>query len=427
MTPAALINFSKDEFMPASIEALINGLYRSESRRVLATLIRLLKDFDLAEEALQDAFAAALQQWPVEGVPLNPRAWLVSTGRFKAIDHIRRRARFNTSLDDVAEELEEAFSEEEEWSDEHIEDDQLRLIFTCCHPSLAPEAQLALTLREICGLTTEAIARAFLTSPSTLAQRIVRAKNKIRDAKIPYEIPARSELSERLDAVLHVIYLVFNEGYSASSGTELIRQELAKEAIRLGRLLANLLPAPEALGLLALMLIQDSRRSARIDNKGDLIRLEDQDRKLWDREQIAEGSALIKRALGSGGADIYCLQAAIAALHAEAPSFAQTDWPEIVGFYDLLLYRNPSPIIELNRAVAIALRDGPAAGLTLLDDLLARKQLTDYYLLHAARADLLAQMGELDTASAAYATALELTVQEPERRFLHKKMASLKQ
>lgn len=413
--------------MPASIEALINGLYRSESRRVLATLIRLLKDFDLAEEALQDAFAAALQQWPVDGVPQNPRAWLVSTGRFKAIDHIRRRARFNTSLDDVAEELEEAFSEEQDWSDEHIEDDQLRLIFTCCHPSLAPEVQMALTLREICGLTTEAIARAFLTSPSTLAQRIVRAKNKIRDAKIPYEIPARSELPERLDAVLHVIYLVFNEGYSASSGTELIRQELAQEAIRLGRLLANLLPDPEVLGLLALMLIQDSRRNARIDSKGDLIRLEDQDRNLWDRDQIAEGSTLIQRALSGGSADIYCLQAAIAALHAEAPSFAQTDWQEICGFYDLLLHINPSPIIELNRAVAIALRDGSAAGLTLLDDLLARQQLTDYYLLHAARADLLAQLGELDAAKNAYKNAIQLTEQEPERRFLYKKMSSLKQ
>lgn len=420
------IHLASDDFMPASIETLINGLYRSESRRVLATLIRLLKDFDLAEEALQDAFAAALQQWPVDGVPLNPRAWLVSTGRFKAIDQIRRRARFNTSLDDVAEELEEAFSEEEEWTDQHIEDDQLRLIFTCCHPSLAPEAQMALTLREICGLTTEAIARAFLTSPSTLAQRIVRAKNKIRDAKIPYEIPARSELPDRLDAVLHIIYLVFNEGYSASSGHELICQELAQEAIRLGRLLANLLPDPEVLGLLALMLIQDSRRNARIDSSGDLIRLEDQDRKLWDREQIAEGSILIQRALGSGNVDIYCLQAAIAALHAQAPSFAQTDWQEIVGFYDLLVHRNPSPIIELNRAVAIALRDGPSAGLTLLDDLLARKQLTDYYLLHAARADLLAQLGEMDAAISAYATALELTVQEPERRFLHKKMNSLK-
>lgn len=413
--------------MPASIEALINGIYRNESRRVLATLIRLLKDFDLAEEALQDAFAAALHQWPTDGVPQNPRAWLVSTGRFKAIDHIRRRARFNTSLDDIAEELEEAFSDEDEYSDEHIKDDQLRLIFTCCHPSIAPEAQMALTLREICGLTTEAIARAFLTSPSTLAQRIVRAKNKIRDANIPYEIPARSELPARLDAVLHVIYLVFNEGYAASSGTELIRQELAQEAIRLGRLLARLLPDAEVLGLLALMLIQDSRRHARIDNNGDLIRLEDQDRTLWDRAQIAEGSALIQRALGSGDADIYCLQAAIAALHAEAPEFAATDWVEICGFYDLLLQRNPSPIIELNRAVAIALRDGPAAGLALLNDLVARKQLTEYYLLHAARADFLTQLGEPDEAFAAYAIALNFTTLEPERRFLHKKMNELKQ
>jgi RNA polymerase sigma-70 factor (ECF subfamily) len=413
--------------MPASIEALINGLYRNESRRVLATLIRLLKDFDLAEEALQDAFAAALQQWPVDGVPHNPRAWLVSTGRFKAIDHIRRRARFNTSLDDVAEELEEMASAAEEWSDEHIEDDQLRLIFTCCHPGIAPEAQMALTLREICGLTTEAIARAFLTSPSTLAQRIVRAKNKIRDANIPYEIPARNELPDRLDAVLHVVYLMFNEGYSASSGNELIRQELAQEAIRLGRLLANLLPDPEVLGLLALMLIQDSRRNARMDSKGDLIRLEDQDRGLWDKGQIAEGSRLIERALSSGSADIYCLQAAIAALHAEAPDFAQTDWQEIVGFYDLLLFRHPSPVIELNRAVAIAHRDGPAQGLALLDDLVARNQLKEYHLLHAARAEFLVQMNQPEDAKVAYEKAITLTAQEPEKRFLQKKMAGLQQ
>ena len=411
--------------MPASIEALINGLYRSESRRVLATLIRLLKDFDLAEEALQDAFAAALQQWPVDGVPHNPRAWLVSTGRFKAIDHIRRRARFNTSLDDIAEELEDEARDADDWSDEHIEDDQLRLIFTCCHPSLAPETQMALTLREICGLTTEAIARAFLTSPSTLAQRIVRAKNKIRTANIPYEIPARSELPARLDAVLHVIYLMFNEGYSASSGNELIRQELAQEAIRLGRLLTNLLPDPEVLGLLALMLIQDSRRNARMDNKGDLIRLEDQDRNRWDKQQIAEGSTLIQRALGSGSADIYCLQAAIAALHAEAPSFAQTDWEEIVGFYDLLLFRHPSPVIELNRAVAIAHRDGPAQGLALLNDLVARNQLQDYHLLHAARAEFLVQLNQQEDAKTAYEKAIALTAQEPEQRFLRNKLQSL--
>ena len=413
--------------MPTTIECVINELYRTESRRVLATLIRLLNDFDLAEEALQDAFSAALQQWPYEGVPHNPRAWLVSTGRFKAIDQIRRRAKFQISLEEVAEQLAETTYEPEMEDEHHIEDDQLRLIFTCCHPSLAPEAQMALTLREVCDLTTEAIARAFLITPSTLAQRIVRAKNKIRDAKIPYEIPARSELPARLDAVLQAIYLVFNEGYSASSGTELIRQELAQEAIRLGRLLASLLPNPEVFGLLALMLIQDSRRSARTDNNGDLIRLEDQDRTLWDREQIAEGSSLIQCALSSGSADIYCLQAAIAALHAEAPSFAQTDWQEICGFYDLLLLRNPSPVIELNRAVAIALRDGPAAGLNLLDDLIARKQLTDYYLLHAARADFLAQLGALDAASAAYAMALSLTELEPERRFLHKKITHLTQ
>lgn len=412
--------------MPASIEALINSIYRSESRRVLATLIRLLKDFDIAEEALQEAFTAALHQWPQEGVPQNPRAWLVSTGRFKAIDQIRKRARMNTSWEDVAEKLaEELHSEEEDYSDTHIEDDQLRLIFTCCHPGLAPEAQMALTLREVCGLTTEAIARAFLTTPSTLAQRIVRAKNKIRDAKIPYEIPARSELPARLDAVLHVIYLVFNEGYSASSGTELIRQELAQEAIRLGRLLAHLLPEAEVLGLLALMLIQDSRRTARTDNQGDLIRLENQDRTLWDSTQIAEGSALIQRALGTGNADIYCLQAAIAALHAEAPSFAETDWEEICGFYDLLLFRNPSPIIELNRAVAIAHRDGADQGLALVDDLVARNQLKDYHLLHAARAEFLVQLQQWDNAQAAYQQAIALTTQEPELRFLRSKLQAL--
>lgn len=413
--------------MPASIEALINSIYRSESRRVLATLIRLLKDFDIAEEALQDAFTAALHQWPQEGVPQNPRAWLVSTGRFKAIDQIRKRAHMNTSWEDIAEKLEEELhTDEDEYTDTHnIEDDQLRLIFTCCHPSLAPEAQMALTLREVCGLTTEAIARAFLTTPSTLAQRIVRAKNKIRDAKIPYEIPARNELPARLGAVLHVIYLVFNEGYSASSGSELIRQELAQEAIRLGRLLANLLPDPEVLGLLALMLIQDSRRQARMDNKGDLIRLEDQDRTLWDKPQIAEGSALIQRALGTGNADIYCLQAAIAALHADATSFAETDWGEICGFYDLLLLRHPSPIIELNRAVAIAHRDGPAQGLALLDDLVARNQLKDYHLLHAARAEFLVQLQQYAEAKIAYEKAIALTTQEPEQRFLRGKLQSL--
>jgi RNA polymerase sigma-70 factor (ECF subfamily) len=411
--------------MPASIETLINSIYRTESRRVLATLIRLLKNFDLAEEATQDAFAAALQQWPIEGVPQNPRAWLVSTGRFKAIDQLRRRARFNAALGDIAEDLEESISDSDTWAETQLEDDQLRLIFTCCHPGLAPEAQLALTLREVCGLTTEAIARAFLTSPSTLAQRIVRAKNKIRDAGIPYEIPPRAELPERLDSVLHVIYLVFNEGYSASSGASLIRQELAQEAIRLGQLLAGLLPEPEVLGLLALMLIQDARGKARTDAQGNLIRLEDQDRNLWNHEQIAEGSALIRRALSSGSAGVYSLQAAIAALHAEARSFQETDWQEIAGLYGVLLHINPSPVIELNRAVAVAMHEGPASGLALLDHLLERNQLRDYHLLHAARADFLRQLGRTADAISAYQTALQLTDQEPEQRYLQQQLASL--
>nr|WP_324258568.1 RNA polymerase sigma factor [Cellvibrio fontiphilus] len=411
--------------MPATIESQINAIYRAESRRVRATLIRLLKDFDLAEEATHDAFTAALQQWPSEGVPQNPRAWLVSTGRFKAIDHLRRRARFQTALVDIAESLEAAISDSEDWSEQHLADDQLRLIFTCCHPGLAPEAQLALTLREVCGLTTEAIARAFLTSPSTLAQRIVRAKNKIRDACIPYEIPSRNELPERLDAVLQVIYLVFNEGYSATSGNEYIRQELAQEAIRLGRLVVELLPEAEALGLLALMLIQDSRRLARLDARGDLIRLEEQDRSLWDKAQIAEGAMLIQRALPSGEAHTYCIQAAIAALHAQAPSFAATDWQEIAGFYDLLLQINPSPVVELNRAVALAMRDGPAIGLQLIDDLIARKQLTDYHLTHAARAEFLEKLGERDAARIALQQALALAPQAAEQRFLQRRLAAL--
>lgn len=411
--------------MPATIESQINAIYRQESRRVRATLIRLLKDFDLAEEATQDAFTAALQQWPEEGVPQNPRAWLVSTGRFKAIDHLRRRARFHTALGDIAETLEAAISDSEEWDEQILADDQLRLIFTCCHPSLAPEAQLALTLREVCGLTTEAIARAFLTNPSTLAQRIVRAKNKIRAAGIPYEIPGRGELPLRLDAVLQVIYLVFNEGYSATSGSEYIRQELAQEAIRLGRLVVELLPEAEALGLLALMLIQDSRRQARLDAQGDLIRLEDQDRRLWDQAQIAEGAALIQRALPTGQAHSYCIQAAIAALHAQAPSFADTDWQEIAGFYDLLLQINPSPVVELNRAVALAMRDGPAIGLQLIDDLIVRNQLIDYHLTHAARAELLQQLGERAAARAALEQALALTPQAAEQRFLQRRLAEL--
>lgn len=411
--------------MPASIETLINNLYRQDGRRILATLIRLLNDFELAEEATQEAFAAALQQWPHEGVPHNPRAWLVSTGRFKAIDQLRKRARLQALPDEQLHALEDPASHSHHWDGELLEDDQLRLIFTCCHPSLAPEAQLALTLREVCGLTTEAIARAFFTSPSTLAQRIVRAKNKIRTARIPYEIPARAQLPERLAAVLKVIYLVFNEGYAASSGESLIRHELANEAIRLGRLLVELLPEPEALGLLALMLIQQARAQARLDAQGDLIRLEDQDRRLWDKAQIAEGSALIQRALVQGGAGVYSLQAAIAAVHAEAPSFAATDWHEIVGLYDLLLRISPSPVVELNRAVAVAMRDGPAAGLGLIDQLLAAGQLRDYHLSHAARAELLQQLNQRDEAAAAYRLALSLTQQSAEQRFLQRRLAAL--
>jgi RNA polymerase sigma-70 factor, ECF subfamily len=404
-------------------DQFVNHLYKTESRRVLATLIRLLKDFDLAEEAMQDAFAIALQQWPTEGIPQNPRAWLVSTGRFKAIDHIRRRAKFNSSLDHIADELESSISDSEDWGERNLEDDQLRLIFTCCHPSLAPEAQMALTLREICGLTTESIAKAFLISPVTLAQRIVRAKNKIRDAGIPYEIPTEKEIAPRLNSVLHVIYLLFNEGYSASQGDQIIRHDLAQEAIRLGRLLAELLPSTEVLGLLALMLIHDSRRDARTDTDGNLIRLEDQDRSLWHQYQIREGSQLIQRALASGGVGFYSIQAAIAALHAEAKSFAETDWAEIVGFYDLLLHINPSPVIALNRAVAIAHRDSAKEGLDLLNEL--ETQLQDYYLFHAARAEFLSQLGDIPAAKNAYEQAIALTEQLPEKRFLTNQMAKL--
>ncbi len=403
----------------------IADIYQTEARRVLATLIRLLRDFDLAEEALHDAFAAALAQWPAEGVPHNPRAWLVSAGRFKAIDHLRRRARFNHSLTHIAEELDAAISDSEDWADEHIEDDQLRLVFTCCHPSLSSEAQLALTLREICGLTTEEIARAFLASPTTIAQRIVRAKAKIRDAAIPYEIPTQQELPMRLSSVLRVIYLLFNEGYSASSGVTLTRYDLSREAIRLGYLLADLLPEQEVLGLLALMLVQDSRHAARSSVDGDLIVLEEQDRSLWNHAQIAEGSAYIKRALGMGGVGVYTLQAAIAAVHAESPSYAETDWAEIIGLYDLLLRFTQSPVVELNRAVALAMRDGAAAGLAAIDTIVARGDLQDYYLLHAARADFFSQLGDMQSAKFAYEEALRLTQQEPERRFLRKKIASL--
>ncbi|MFG3452017.1 RNA polymerase sigma factor [Stutzerimonas stutzeri] len=399
----------------------IEAIYRNESRRVLATLIRLLGDFDRAEEALHDAFAAAVQQWPRDGVPDNPRAWLVSAGRFKAIDALRRRARFDASLHLLAAELEEAPAAEVD----EMEDDRLRLIFTCCHPALQPDARVALTLREVCDLTTEQIARAFLAAPATIAQRIVRAKAKIRDAQLPYRVPERDELPERLDSVLRVIYLVFNEGYSASSGSELTRADLSAEAIRLGRLLLELLPDPEVAGLLALMLLHDSRRAARTDNAGELVRLDEQDRGLWDRTQIAEGSTLIQRALASHRVGPYTLQAAIVAVHAEAPSAAQTDWAEIIGLYTLLLQISPSPVIELNRAVAVAMRDGPEAGLRLIDDLLARGLLHDYHLLHSARADLCRRFGLVDEARTAYRRALELVQLVPERRFLQQRLDEL--
>lgn len=406
-------------------QARLQEIYQNESRRVLATLIRLLGDFDLAEEALQDAFAAALTQWPSDGMPDNPRAWLVSAGRFKAIDQLRRKARFNVSYEEVAERLEAELTTDDELEDQEIEDDRLRLIFTCCHPSLAPEARLALTLREVCGLTTEEIASAFLTSTPALAQRIVRAKAKIRDAKIPYEVPAAEQLPERLDSVLHAIYLIFNEGYSASCGDSLIRQDLSAEAIRLARLLRELLPEPEVEGLLALLLLQDSRRAARVSAGGDLILLEQQDRTLWDQEQISEGSALVLRALASRRFGPYTLQAAIAAVHAEAGSMDATDWPQIVGLYDALLEITPSPVIELNRAVALAMRDGPEQGLAVIDGLLERGLLTDYHLAHAAQADLYRRLGQKNEARAAYRRALALAQQGPEQRFLAARLDEL--
>ena len=404
------------------MRGMLDAVYRAESRRVLATLIRLLGDFDLAEEALQDAFRAALEQWPRDGVPANPRAWLVSAGRFKAIDGIRRRARFD-ALDD--EQIEAHADETPAGDGDAVGDDQLRLIFTCAHPALSPDAQVALTLREVCGLTTEQIAHAFLTPAPTLAQRIVRAKSKIRDARIPYEVPERAQLAERLDSVLRVIYLVFNEGYAASSGASLTRPDLSGEAIRLGRLLVELLPEPEALGLLALMLLHESRRAARTSPSGDLILLEDQDRSRWNREQIAEGLTLVERALSSRRFGPYTLQAAIAAVHAEAPEAAATDWAQIVGLYDVLLRVEPSPVVELNRAVAVALRDGPEAGLALIDAILARGDLSDYRLVHAARADLCRRLGRSADARASYERALSLTEQEPERRFLEGRLAQL--
>jgi len=417
----------------------IERIYQSESRRVLATLIRLLGDFDVAEEALHDAFRAALEQWPRDGVPSNPRAWLVSAGRFKAIDGVRRRARFD-ALEDVGEKADVAINDTVAWADEEsVEDDQLRLIFTCCHPALAPDAQIALTLREVCGLTTEEIARAFLTPAPTLAQRIVRAKGKIRDARIPYEVPARAALPERLDTVLRVIYLVFNEGYAASSGAQVTRHDVSGEAIRLARLLVELLPAlresqgapspsrgeSEAKGLLALMLLHDSRRAARSSASGEIVLLEDQDRSLWNRDQIAEGTRLVEQALSSGRGGPYAIQAAIAAVHAGAATAAETDWDEIVGLYGVLMGMDPSPVIELNRAVAIAMRDGPAAGLTIIDAILARGDLRDYRLAHAARAELCRRLGKTADARVSFERALALTRQEPERRLLERRLAEL--
>ncbi|OPB23035.1 RNA polymerase sigma factor [Pseudomonas fluorescens] len=400
--------------------AQIDAIYRSESRRVLATLIRVLGDFDLAEEALHEAFFVAVQRWPEDGVPDNPRAWLVSTGRFKAIDRLRRQSRFTPLLEAQADALEAA-----PWSDEDVEDDRLRLVFTCCHPALAADAQVALTLREICDLSTEAIAHAFLVTPTTIAQRIVRAKGKIREAKIPYQVPSRAELPERLDSVLRVIYLVFNEGYSASAGADLTREELTLEAIRLGRLLLELLPEPEVMGLLALMLLHESRRPARTSASGELVLLDAQDRTLWDSALIAEGCALVEQALTTRRFGPYCLQAAIAAVHAEAPSAGQTDWRQIVGLYDVLLRAVPSPVIELNRAVAVAMEQGPLAGLALVDNLLQRGELQDYHLAHSARGEFCRQLGRFDEARSAYEKALARTQQAPEKRFITGRLAEL--
>jgi RNA polymerase sigma-70 factor (ECF subfamily) len=408
------------------VHEAINAVYIEHSRRVLATLIRLLGDFDVAEEALHDAFRAALEQWPREGIPANPRAWLVSAGRFKAIDGLRRRSRFDPLENEAGERADVAVLDTAAWADdESVEDDRLRLIFTCCHPALAADAQIALTLREVCGLTTEQIAQAFLTPAPTLAQRIVRAKSKIRDARIPYQVPTPAELPGRLDAVLRVIYLVFNEGYEASSGQQLTRADLSAEAIRLGRLVAELLPEPEVLGLLALMLLHESRREARTSPSGELVRLDEQDRSRWDRALIAEGTRLVRRALLSRRFGSYTIQAAISAVHAEAPDSGATDWSEIVGLYDVLLSTDPSPIVELNRAVAVAMRDGPESGLRIIDQILARGDLRDYRLAHAARADLCRRLGRVIDARTSYERAIALTKQEPERRFLERQLAQL--
>ena len=403
--------------------AAVERIYRAESRRVLASLIRLLGDFDLAEEALHDAFVAAVEQWPASGLPANPRAWLVSAGRYKAIDASRRDARFDASRTAIADGLALRHTAPPELDDESLDDDWLRLIFTCCHPALSPDARIALTLREVCDLTTEQVARAFLSSPPTIAQRIVRAKAKIRDARIPYAIPTRADMPERLDAVLHVIYLVFNEGYAATSGDAVVRTELTREAIRLGRLLLDLLPAEgEVAGLLALMLLHDSRRDTRTTERGEVALLAEQNRSRWDGAQIAEGAVLVERAMRTGRIGPYSVQAAIAALHAEASSAATTDWAQIAGLYDVLLRIAPTPVVELNRAVAVAMRDGAAAGLALVDGILGRGELGSYHLAHAARADLLARLGRRDEAIAAYERALALTTLEPERRFLERRI-----
>jgi len=414
-----------DQAAAENARQAVDDVYRTESRRVFATLVRLLGDFELAEEAMHDAFTSAIEQWPKEGVPENPRAWLVSAGRFKAIDTIRRRVRFDSSLGILADKLDSKNQPAPEPDDERVEDDRLRLIFTCCHPAIPPDTQVALTLREVCGLTTEEIARAFLTPAPTLAQRIVRGKAKIKSAGIPYQIPTQAELPERLDSVLHVVYLVFNEGYSASTGDSVTRADLSGEAIRLGRVLIELCPQPEVSGLLALMLLHESRRIARSGKKGELILLEEQDRSFWDREQIAEGIALVQSALASQQVGPFTIQAAIAAVHAEAPSAAETDWAQIIGLYTVLLQASNSPVVELNRAVAVAMRDGPQAGLTLIDAILQRGDLAEYYLAHSARADFCRRLGMVDEARKSYRQALQLTRQGPERQFLERRLAEL--
>ena len=408
-----------------TVRETVDTVYRTDSRRVLATLIRLLGDFDLAEEALHDAFTVAMEQWPRDGVPTNPRAWLISAGRFKAIDGLRRRARFDAAVTELAKRLEAETTTPAELDGQAVGDDRLRLIFTCCHPALRPDAQVALTLREVCGLTTEEIARAFLTSAPTIAKRIVRAKAKIRDAHIPYELPSRADLPSRLDTVLEVIYLVFTEGYSASFGASLTRPDISGEAIRLGRLLVELLSEAEAVGLLALMLLHESRRAARTSPNGELVLLDDQDRSQWNREQIAEGLALVESAMSTRRVGPYTLQAAIAAVHAEAASAAATDWGQIIGLYDVLARANPSPVVELNRAIAVAMRDGPSAGLALIDAILLRGDLRDYHLAHSARADMYRRLGRAKEARAAYKQALSLARQEPVRRFLDRRLREL--